>query len=62
MSSARIIRLEERLRGVRIPWHLPIRQWPEAALDRVCSPGLLQTLTDAELDRLITELDAWIDD
>jgi hypothetical protein len=39
--------------------HLPLALWPESEIERLLgSPALLATLTDAELDRAISELEA----
>jgi hypothetical protein len=45
----------------RLPLHRPVWTWSERQLDRLDDPSIYAMLSDAALDKLITELDAWID-
>ena len=46
----------------RLPLHRPVWEWSERQLDRLDDPATYTMLSDAALDKLITELDAWIGD
>lgn len=53
-GSARIYRLEDKLRG-GLRFDLPLAMWPPLMLSRLESPALLASLTDDELDWLIAQ-------
>ena len=45
-----------------LPFHKPFAEWPEEAMERLTEPSVLRTLSDETLDRLIVELEAFIDE